>query len=323
MLSPTGKANEEIEFEVESGESFNTIIEDLKEEDLIKSEFFFKIFLKIKNPSNLDAGIYKLNKGMNAGDLVNTLSKRNTFNKDAINITIPEGKHISDIAEILGESTNTTKEMYLDAWKNSEFLDTLINKYWFITDEIKNDKIRYPLEGYFFPSTYELLNKDVTPEYVAYKLLDQMEVVLNKYKEKIEESNYTVHELLTLASMVEYEAVLDEDRALISGVFYNRLNNDMKLESCATVGYAIDEWKLSYTNADLKVDSPYNTYVYGGLPVGPANMPSEKSIIAAINPEGSEYYYFLGDVCSEDGKTYYSKTLSEHEEKVSQYLTCY
>ena len=322
MLSPTGNKNEKVDFVVESGSTYHSLVTKLKDEDLIKSEFFFKIYLKIKNPTNLDAGKYNLNKGMSAGKIIKNLSERNFNNPDVVTVTIPEGKHITEIASILSEKTTTSKEEYLEVWNDPEFITELMGKYWFITDKIQNGNLRYSLEGYFFPSTYELLNKEVTPKYVAYKLLDQMEVILNEYKSDIEASNYSIHEILTMASIVEYEAILDEDRALVAGVFYNRLDDGWKLQSCATVGYAIDEWKLFYSTADLAVNSPYNTYYYSGLPVGPANAPSEKSIEAALYPEKSDYYFFLADVCSKNPKTYFSKTNAEHEQKVKQYLNC-
>lgn len=323
LTTSTGKETEKKEFLVEEGESFSTIIDDLKENDLIRSELVFKIMLKIKNPTNLDAGVFYLNRGMNNFEIIDALSKRNLNNPNAITVTIPEGKHITDIASILADNTNNTKDDYLNVWNSSEYIDKVIGKYWFITEEIKKEGIRYPLEGYFFSSTYEFQNKDVTPEEVGYVLLDQMEKILNEYKNDINESKYNVHELLTMASIVEYEAILDEDRAIISGIFYKRIDEGMKLQSCATVGYAINEWKLSYNSSDLNVDSPYNTYYYGGLPIGPASSPSEESIKASIYPEESEYYYFLADVCSENPKTYFSKTLSEHEQKSRKYLTCY
>lgn len=326
MLSPTGKKEETIKFDVKSGSTYYSLVTELKKENLIRSEVFFKLYLKIRNPKNLDAGTFELNKGMSAGKIISSLSKRNIFNPDAVSVTIPEGKHLSDIAEIIASKTNTSKEGYLNVWKSEEFIEKVKSKYWFVTDIVKKEGIRYPLEGYFFPSTYELQNKNVTPEYVAYKLLDQMETVLNKYKDDIEKSKYSVHELLTMASIVEHESIKDEDRSLIAGVFYNRLNDGWKLESCATLGYAIDEWKLFYEEADKAVNNPYNTYYYAGFPPGPGNSPSEASIKATIYPQASDYYFFMADVChdgfGEDDKTYFSKTNAEHEAFSRKYLTC-
>ena len=236
-------------------------------------------------------------------------------------LTIPEGKNMKEIASIVSENTNISSTSFLEAVNDSSFLDEVIENYWFVTDDVKNPNIRYALEGYLFPSTYELQNKDVDAKYIILKMLDQMEKVLNPYKEKITSSKYSVHELLTMASIVEYEAILDEDRALVASVFYNRLDSNMKLQSCATLGYAINEWKLTYTNSDFAVDSLYNTYKYYGLPVGPGGMAGEESIKAVIYPDDNDYLYFLANVFdANSNKTYYSKTYSEHQQKCLIYL---
>lgn len=322
MISPKDKNGKIKEFEIEKGMTYYDVSEKLEKENIIKSALFFKLYLKINKIDSVEAGIYKISPSNSIEEIVEILKKGNNINLESVTLTIPEGKHITNIASYMSEISGKKPSYYLDAWQKKDFLDELIEKYWFITKEVKNKKIKYALEGYFSPNTYELTNKDVTPEYVAYKLLDQMEVVLNKYKKEIEKSHYSVHELLTMASIVEHEAILDEDRPLIASVFYNRLDANMKLQSCATVGYAINDWKLTYTNSDLNTDSPYNTYYYAGLPVGPGNSPSEKSIEAAINPAESKYYYFMADVCSGNSKTYFSKSYNEHASKVNKYLGC-
>ena len=156
-------------------------------------------------------------------------------------------------------------------------------------------------------------------EEITYKMLDKMDEVLSKYKNDIKD--YSIHEILTLASIVEHEAILDEDRPKIARVFLNRLDTGMKLQSCATLGYAINEWKLTYTNSDFAVDSLYNTYKYYGLPVGPGGMAGEESIKAVIYPDDNDYLYFLANVFdANSNKTYYSKTYSEHQQKCLIYL---
>lgn len=327
MLAPVGKDDTGIVVQVASGETYSSMASILKEKDLIKSESVFKLYIKFKNIDHLEAGYYSLNKTMKVSEIVDILSKGKAFNPNAVTLTIPEGRHIEQIATYVSEKTGKPKEAYLSTWNSKGFIDKVIKKYWFITEEVKNPNIRYALEGYFFPSTYEFVNKDVSAETIAYKLLDQMEIVLNKYKSDIESSKYSVHQLLTLASIVEYEALLDVDRPIIAGVFYNRLNDGWKLQSCATIGYALNEWKLNYSQTDLAVNSPYNTYYYTGLPVGPGNSPSEKSIEAVLKPTATEYYYFMADVCidgfGEDNKVYYSKTYREHDNYVKKYLTCF
>ncbi len=321
-LRPVSDTSKEVSFEVKQGDTYSSIAEDLKEKDLIRSVLSFKILIKIKSTNHLEAGYYKLNKNMSASEILEYLESGVQFNPNIINITIPEGKNITEIAKIIANTTGKDFNTYLNYWNSEEFKDKVIEKYWFVTDLIKDEDVRYGLEGYFFPSTYELQNKDVSAEYIAYRLLDQMNVILTKYKTQIESSKYKPHQLLALASIVEYEAVEDIDRPLIAGVFYNRLKANMKLQSDVTVWYAIGEKKLKYTSSDLKTDSPYNTYYYSGIPAGPVNNPGEESIKAVLNPTSSDYYYFLADICSKDNKTYYAKTYSEHKSNAKKYLTC-
>lgn len=323
LLGPTSKNKDAIKFEVVSGDTYSGIGNKLKEQGLIKSSLVYKIYIRFQNPKNLEACTYSLNKNMGTVNIVKELQKKCTESSDAVTVTIPEGKHIEQVAEIMSSVTNNTKENLLKVWNNEEFIDKLINEYEFITDEVKNKKIRYPLEGYLFPSTYELLNKDVTPEYIAYRMLEQTKRIYDTYKSDIVKSGYTFHEILTMASIVEYEAILDEERPIIAGIFYNRLNIDMKFQSCATLGYAIKEWKLKYTTADTRVDHPYNTYFYAGFPPGPGNMPGEKSIIAAIKPAKTDYLFFLANVCDPNNKkSEFSKTNAEHERKAEILKQC-
>lgn len=316
--SSVSKDSFEVKITIPKESTYLSISNLLKENNLIRSESFYKIYIKIFKPNNLNAGIYTLNRNMNVKEIVDTLE--GNVKSEEITITIPEGKHIEEVAEIISSKINMSKEDILLYWQNEEVLNSLIDKYWFLTDVIKKEGIRYSLEGYFFPDTYSIL-KESKIEDITYKMLDKMDEVLSKYKEEISNSNFNVHEILTLASIVEHEAILDSDRPMIAGVFINRLDKSMKLQSCATVGYAINEWKLSYNYKDLQTDSPYNTYFYEGLPIGPGNMPGELSIEAVLRPTKHDYYYFLANVNDKDSKkTYYSKTYSEHRQKCVKYL---
>lgn len=311
-----------IEFDIKVGETYLTIANRLKEENLIKSELFYKLFIRLTKSDKLEAGKYELSESMSVSDIVKVFMKGNTYNNETVSFTIPEGKHLENIAQIISGVTNYTEKELLSSWNDKEFINQVIDKYWFVTDSIKATGIRYALEGYLYPDTYEIYTNSSIEE-IAYKMLDKMDKVLTNYKIDIEKSEYNIHEILTMASIIEHEAILDEDRKVIASVFYNRLEDNMKLQSCATIGYAIDEWKLTYSSADLKVDSPYNTYYYSGLPVGPGNMPSVKSIEAALYPSETDYLYFLANVCdTSDKKTYFSKTYDEHVDKKNRYLTC-
>lgn len=322
-LKAVSKEDQDVSFTIEQGDTYMSIAPVLKEAGLIKSELFYKIYVKFHDPGELNIGIYTLNTNMSVKEIVDTLSEGSEYGAGTVIFTIPEGWYFEQIVEYTASVTNNSTDEIINAWQNEQFIDELISKYWFITEEVKNSNIRYYLEGYFFPATYYFESKDVNPNEIAYKMLDQMEVILNKYQTEINNSNYTVHQILTMASIIEHEAILDEDRQMIASVFYNRLNSDMPLQSCATLGYATGEWKLTYTYDDMQIDSPYNTYLYNGFPAGPGNMPGEASIEAALKPASSNYYYFMANVCDEEAtETYYAETYEEHQANIEKYLTC-
>lgn len=323
LLSPISNSKEKVLFEVKNGQTYSTLGSQLAKQKLIRSEFAYKLYIKMTNPKILEACTHQLSADLNVAELIKELSLSCNSNNEALKITIPEGKNLEQVAEIVSKSINKTKKELFTVWTSSEFVNKAIEKYDFLTDEIKNKKIRYSLEGYLFPSTYEIANKDVDAEYIAYKMLDQMDVIYKKYQKDIEKSKYTFHQIMTMASLVEYEAILDEDRALIAGVFYNRLDAKDRFGSCATLGYAINDWKITYTYKDMQVDSPYNTYKYPGFPPGPGGMPGEKSIEAAVKPTETKYYYFMANVCDvNDNKTYFSVTSAEHDRKSKEMLGC-
>ena len=312
-ISAVSKEDKPVTIEIEENNTYLSIAEQLKENNLIRSQTFYKIYVRIFKPNNLQVGSYNLNENMSVKELINNL-ENNATNKNPT-FVIQEGKHITDIALAISEATDLKEKELLDFWGNKDFINTLIDKYWFIDENVKNQKLKYNLEGYFFPATYKI-KENSTKEETTYMMLDKMDEVLTNYKTEIENSKFSVHEILTLASIVENEAILDKERPIIAGVFINRLNIDMPLQSCATIGYAIGQWKLSYTNKDLAVDSPYNTYKYYGLPVGPGNMPGENSIKAVLYPNKNDYLFFVANVFdSENKQSYFSKTYSEHQEK--------
>jgi len=328
-LSPVSSNKNDVSFTVTKGSTYISISKNLKEKNLIKSELFYKIYLKLVNKKGLEAGVYTLKESMSVNDIINSLSKGSNYNPDTVKITIPEGKKVKEIASIIALSTNHLEKDILSVMDDYNFINDLINKYWFIKEDIKASGIGHPLEGYLFPDTYELLNKDVKVESIIYKMLDRTDTILTKYKSDIEKSKYSIHELLTLASMVELEGLLDEDRALIAGVFYNRLDINMALGSDVTsyYGYEIKlnkDLSKSEKIAALYDNNPYNTRGdLLGLPIGPICNPGEASIKAAIYPKDSDYIYFIANTCDEsDHKTYFTVTYQEHLKNKDTYLTC-
>lgn len=317
-LSPVNDDDTIIAFEVESGDTFLTIASTLKEGNFIRSEFFYKLYVKLYRVSGLEAGTYYVSSDMGVKELVTTLSGKST-NANVMNITFKEGLHMRKIAKTIADSTEYTEEEVLAVGADTEFLNELISEYWFLTDDILNEEIYYPLEGYLFPDTYQFV-KDASIEDIFRRLLDRMDAVLTPYKEEIEKSEYSIHEILTLASIVELEAAGSDDRAGVAGVFYNRLENNWSLGSDVTTYYAI---KIDMNERDLyksELDD-YNAYntrsskMAGKLPVGPICNPGLDALVAAIEPTEHNYFYFVAD---KNKKTYFTKTSSEHTQKISE-----
>lgn len=305
--------------EIASGSSNSQIGTILEENDLIKNETFFKIYLKLNKINNLKAGTYELSSNMKLQEIVEILQEGNNYNPNEISITFKEGLNMREIASIIADNTNNTYDEVMTLVKDEDYLQTLIDEYWFITKDILNSKIYYSLEGYLFPETYRFTSKDVTVREILKKMLDQMaiELAVMGARDSIENSKFTIHEILTLASVIEKEGKAN-DFNNISAVFHNRLEANMKLESCATTfyGMGLDFNATGIANSEMIANNnPYNTYKVKKLPVGPIATPSKKAILAAIKPNDNNYLYFLSD---SSGKTYFFKTYAEHQRKKQQ-----
>ena len=320
-VSPVNKDDDtEYTIEIPKGSNSSTIAQKLENEGVIRSALAFRIYVKLNNVSNLKAGTYDLTKSLSVEDMIEFIQTGKVSSKHSVSITFVEGKNMRWVASKIAEATNNTEEDVYSLLEDEEYIDSLIDKYWFITEEIKNDDIFYPLEGYLFPDTYRFENKDVTVEKIFEKLLDQMDNKLSNHKEQIENSNYTVHQLLSIASIIENEAVFDKDRKNVASVIYNRLNINMPIQSDVTTYYAlkIDMGSRDLYSADINTNNPYNTRgpnMNGKLPVGPISAIGLNSIEAAINPNETSYLYFVAD---KNGNVYFTTTYNEHTEKVNE-----
>lgn len=320
-LKAVSNNDEVVDFVIDNGSGVKDVINNLYSNNLIKDKNYAYIFVKMNNLTNIKAGNYVLNRSYDLKTIFNILNDSSKAKSDDVSITIIEGDWAKDIARKISANTNISEQELIDLWNDKEYIQSLKETYPFISDEVLNDNIRIKLEGYLFPNTYRFF-KETDKYAVTSKMLDETLKVYNKYKDQIDSSNLSVHQLFTLASIVQYEAGSVEDMKTIAGVFYNRLNIDMMLQSSVTVCYAIDkekddDWKKCEYNPDF--DSLYNTYKYKGLPPGPILNPGEMAIEAVLNPSDSDYLYFMADVYG-DGKVYYAKTLAEHEENVRRYL---
>ena len=221
------------------------------------------------------------------------------------------------IAKIIADNSENTEDDVYNLLKDENYINELIKKYWFITDDIKNNNIYYPLEGYLYPETYQFM-KDATVKDIFKTMLDEMDKKLTKFKSNIEESSYSVHQLLTLASIVELEAGNSHERGKVAGVFYNRLNAGWTLGSDVTTYYAAKKtFKEDLTYDELNACNSYNTRgtCLKGLPVGPICNPGIESIEGVVNPVTSEYYYFVAD---KNGKTYFNTDAYGHQTTIAE-----
>lgn len=309
QIGPYKKNNkDDIVVDIPTGSTLSQVTDILKENNLIKNKTLFKLYVRVSNnTSKLKSGKYLFNQAYSNKEIVQDLSEGKVYN-DGIKITVPEGSTSFEIVDILVKNKLGDKKIYEELINNpKEFKDN----FKFLDDE----KV-ISLEGFLYPSTY-YFNESKTEKEILNHMLKTFE---SKYTEKLQkrqkELKKSLYEVINLASIVEKEAVLDEDRPIIASVFYNRINIGMPLQSDATIQYIFKERKKSITYNDLKIDSPYNTYKVQGLPPTPIANPGIKSIEAVLYPANTEYLYFVATI---EGGNNYSKTYEEHVKNVAQY----
>mgnify|MGYP004613035731 FL=1 len=315
--SPVSNDKKEVSIVIENGSTISDIAALLKKEGLIKDENFFKLYVKLKKVSNVYAAKYYFSPSMNLDEIINTLNEGG-YNENEISITFKEGINMRGIAKLIKENTSNSEDDVYKKLKDEKYLNSVIEKYWFLTDDIKNSKIYYSLEGYLFPDTYRFNSKDVTVEEIFNKMLDQMEKELNKYKKQIENSKYSVHKLITLASITQSEGYNEDDFKNIASVFYNRLKTGMALGSCVTSYYGVKkDMTDELLQKDIDASNPYNTRGNNpvSFPVGPISMPGAKALDATLDPIETSYYFFVSD---KNNKLYFTKTLNEHERMITK-----
>jgi UPF0755 protein len=297
-ISPVGDDNIMKTVQIDRNASGHKIALVLKENNLIKDVTLFKVYLKLNNINNLKHGVYNLNSMMSVKEIVGILVKGTSLTGDEIDLLFREGINIRHVARVIANNTNNSEDDVFNLLEDEEYIDGLIIKYWFLTDEIKNPNIYYPLEGYLAPNTYRFASSDVSVKTIFTTMLNQTDKILTKYKDNIDNSDFNIHDFLTMASIVESEGVNDIDRPKIAGVFYNRLNSNWTFGSCVTACYGGKVESCIPGKVPTKHVNPYNTYLTnmaGKLPVGPISLPGETSIAATVSPVEHHYYYFISD----------------------------
>lgn len=320
MISPVNKKDSKnYPVIMNEGDTYSSIASFLKEQKIIRSALVYKVYIKLNPPKEtLKAGKHYLRKSMTLKQMIKELGK-SPANENTMTITFKEGLNIRQIADIIAKNTSYSSKEVINFMNDTTYLDKLIKTYWFLTSEIKNSEIYYPLEGYLYPNTYEF-DKGASIEDIIEVMLKETEKQLDSYKKTLEKSSYTVHQIMTIASMSEIEAISEEDREQVARVFYNRLASGMSLGSDVTTYYAA---KINVGERDLYVselndDNAYNTRsetMAGKLPVGPICNPSITAIKTAINPKISDNLYFVAD---KNRKVYFTKTEVEHNAIINQ-----
>jgi UPF0755 protein len=298
MIQPVDRhSDEQMLLTVPVGSSLGQIAEKLEQRGLIRSKEAFKIYVKAAGAErSLKAGDYRLSAQMDVRQLLERLT---TGELSYFTVTFPEGTTIKDIARILAKKGLVNEQDFVESVQNPDFAENYSD----LTSKTGNP------EGFLFPDTYRIA-EGTSPEDIALMQIQRFRQIFTpEMYEEAQRLKMTVAEVVTLASIIEKEAMLPEERPIISAVFHNRLRLKRPLESCATVQYALGYHKPVLTYADLEIDSPYNTYRHAGLPPAPIANPGLDSILAALYPAEVDYLYF---VAKNDGSHVFSKTYNEH-----------
>lgn len=322
LLSPVSKSNKTVLFTVKNGEGKESIISNLKDANLVKSKYATILYVLVSGSRNFQAGSYEFSRDMSTQAIVKALNNGDVIKsyKVSARVTLKEGKTLKEFLKLICNEVNLDYDDAIKSVNDKEFLKELINDYWFLTEDILDEDIYYALEGYLFPETYDFYI-DTNINQVIRKMLDVTEDRLEPLKESISKSKFNIHELLTIASIVEKEANTLDDRGMVSQVIYKRLELNMSLGMDVTSYYGVQkDMKEALTTVDLNDKNPYNTRVttFIGLPVGPICNPSIESIMASLNPSETDYLYFVADINT--GKVHFAKDINEFNELVKKYI---
>lgn len=299
-IAGIGGGKAPVDMRVNEGASLSSIAADLKGAGVIENEFIFKLIARVSGTGIYQMGMHSFNPSMSYRKIIKELERMPEV--ESYKITIPEGYELRQIVDKLEKEGLINREVFMREVETGNF----------DYDFVKNIPARENrLEGYLYPDTYSFTGNESEHEIIT--------VMLDNFNKKVipvyEQSGVaqSLDEIIKLASVIEREAAGEDDRAKVASVFVNRINKGMKLESCATVQYILKERKSVLSNEDTLIDSPYNTYMYAGLPIGPIASPGIKSIEAAISPAQTNYMYFLANA---DGSgSVFSETYEEHLQK--------
>lgn len=307
-------SDEQIVVDIPNGSGASTIVEILDEAGLVKNKFCAKVNSRIGHYNSLQANTYIFSPSMSFQEMMTAINTGDFDYLSKESIEVKDGARLQQVAEAVSEKLPYSADEILEKWADKDYLNELIDRYWFLTDEILNKDVMYPLEGYLYADTY-IVTDNMTLEGFTEMCLDRMDEELSERRGEIESSGFTVHQLLTLTSIVTKEATAD-DQAGVAGVFMNRLDKDMSLGSDVTVCYIFQEDRVDLKVSQLESTNPYNTRKYAGLPPGPICQVVGSAIDATLNYEHHDYLFFIAD---ENGVVRYSTDEAGHESNIDEH----
>ena len=305
QLQPVGHASQVTVLDIVEGASLSEVAKRLHRQKLIKSDWAFVWMGRLSGSDRkIIPGEYELHGGMEPSIILEKIIKGEVIQ---YTVTIPEGFSVRQIADLLHGQRLTDREEFLQYTRDPAFIQALLLS---VDDRVEN------LEGYLFPDTYQFARHVAPDRLIATMVSRFKQTMTEKGRRRAAELGLSMHEVVTLASVIEKETARPDERTLISGVFHNRLEKKIPLQSDPTVIYALNEFDGNLRKKDLSIESPYNTYKVIGLPPGPIANPGSAAIHAALYPEPTEYLYF---VSRNDGSHEFSTTLADHNQAVRKY----
>ncbi|WP_422389718.1 endolytic transglycosylase MltG [Candidatus Enterococcus dunnyi] len=321
-LEPLNKKDSKlVQVHIPEDSSNKKIANILEESKVIKSGMVFNYYAKFKNLTDFQAGYYQMSPDMTLDEIGALLREGGTAEPTQLadgKVTIPEGFDIDKIGDAIEKNTDFKKDQFIELMKKQEFFDAMNQKYPELLGSAgEAADVRYRLEGYLFPATYDYYKDSKIEDFVE-QMIAKTNSVMEGYLPMVHAKGMTIQQVLTLASLVEKEGVKEDDRKKIAQVFFNRISANMPLQSDISILYALGEHKELVTYQDLEVDSPYNLYKNTGYGPGPLDSPSEQAINAVLNPTPNNYLYFVADIST--GNVYFAETYEEHQEYVEKYV---
>ena len=328
MTTPVDKSNNnDITIEIKENYGSAKIAEELKSKGLIRNQAVFKLYTRIKSNTSFYVGSFSLKPSMSMAKIIDELSSKDKA-KSTNSFAIIEGDSILKLAQKL-EKTKLSSKEFLEKVNDAEFIKKLQKQFpELITDDIYGKDIKYALEGYLYPAIYNIEENETVESLITKMVKTTNDRVIPLYKQNKKEwiinnekVKISIHDYITMASILEKESTKTDENKLIASVFFNRLAKGMKLQTDPSANYAADKLSGAPTQRELSLQSPYNTYTTVGLPPGPIASVGTASYEALNNAETTDYLYFLH--ASKDGKAYFSKTYEEHENLAKEHIEGY